>query len=548
MIMIVLLPRTRLRGSVSAERRKPNLYRKAVCAHLAAYDIIWEEALHELKDVVPDFQYKTFIVSRNPFFEDHGTYYFEVSSPMEQKLMQNKFAATVQSALENATQSISGQPQTLSVVYMTPPEAETFRGSFSARRDTAVSDTPTANASETKPNDEIPERSGDAVENADAFSSGSSKVPAQPKKSSPHPNPRTPAETGARAEIQQLNPAHTFDSFVVGESNSFANAAARAVANAPGRVYNPLFLYGDVGLGKTHLMHAIGNEILLAHPETRIVYVTTETFTNELIYMIQSGTSVDRRQEFRNKYRRADVLMIDDIQFLAGKDTTQEEFFHTFNELHSDRKQIVISSDRPPTEVTPLEERMRSRFEWGLVAKIEKPDYETRVAILMKKAEERPDMLPIDEDVFHYIAEQPNANIRSLEGALTHLTMYASLHQSKRIDMLTAKNALQSIFSAKIDRVITAGEVCSAVCEEYGVTEEDIKGPRRTKNVAFARHVAMYVLRKMTDMSLAQVAGYFGKKDHTTVMHAERVVTKAMQENANVKQPVDDIMDRLRNR
>lgn len=563
---------------------------------MAEYELVWSEALNILQKILPAFNFKTFFLHAQPFFEDNGRYYFEVNSDGEKNLMEKKYMADVQQAIIEACNILGVSSDGVSVIYLSPREASEFRENFTRRRaehDVPVSSVAPAPEVYAEP---ISEPADDAANSpasdpddlmAAGITAGSGAheeyqtfVPPAPQpqqsehmapQSSPEPAsspadvppardlsfvPAAPASSAPSAvarsapapEMQlQLDPAHTFSSFVVGESNQFANAAAVAVANSPGRVYNPLFLYGGVGLGKTHLMHAIGNDILQKDPQKKIVYVTSETFTNELIFMIRSANSADRRQEFRNKYRKADILMIDDIQFIAGKDTTQDEFFHTFNDLHEQHKQIVISSDRPPKELNQLEERMRSRFEMGLIADIQPPDYGTRVAILQKKASERPDMLPFDNDVFHYIAEQPNANIRSLEGALTRVNMYARLHNASVIDVNTAKSALQEIFRSKQQRTITAQQVCDVVCEYFNVSEQELKGPRRTKDVAFARQVAMYALRHLTDLSLAKIAEFFGKKDHTTVMHAEKTVEKSMTENANVKREVDDVLAKLRN-
>lgn len=553
---------------------------------MTAYDTIWEEALLELKKDLPDYHFKTFFINAFPFFEDHGVYYFEVHTLNEQNLLSKKYADKVRAAIERAYMRLDGETPDVAVVYLSPREAQDFRDAHRARyQPDEVEDQekflaelgpmPDVDPYAVEQNDpaepepEVPEDQLEPDPADDPFEVGAdwrqqeppaavSQNPYAPPESPPAPAvpparqqavpapPPAPAYTPAGSETAQLDPRHTFGSFVVGESNKFASAAAHAVADSPGCVYNPLFLYGGVGLGKTHLMHAIGNQIRQSHPEKKIVYVTSETFTNELISMIRSTSSMDRRQEFRNKYRKADVLMIDDIQFIAGKDTTQDEFFHTFNELHGDHKQIIISSDRPPKDLNQLEERMRSRFEWGLIADIQLPDYETRVAILQQKASERPDMLPMDNDVFYYMAEQPNENIRSLEGALTRVNMYAELHQASRIDVSLAKAALQELYRSKQHHTVSPEQVVSVVCEYFGVPEEEVLGSRRTKDVAFARQVAMYIIRQLTELPLSKIAAHFHKKDHTTVIHAEKVLKKAMKDNAGTKREVDDVIARLR--
>lgn len=508
---------------------------------MTSYATIWEEALNELKQLLPDYHFKTFFINAAPFHEDHGSFYFEVNNPNEKRLLSMKYADKVASAIASAYETLEGTAPDVEVIYMLPEEAQAFREQYRRRAEAGA-----GYHQEPEPEEAV-DAHDDGQDPEPAAQQQADSPASRPMEAAPAPRPQPEPLSPAGSQMLPLNPGHTFDSFVVGESNKLANAAAQAVADNPGYAYNPLFLCGGVGLGKTHLMHAIGNQIRGAHPEKKIVYVTSETFTNELISMIRSSNSVDRRQEFRDKYRKADVLMIDDIQFIAGKDTTQDEFFHTFNALHGEHKQIVISSDRPPKELTQLEDRMKSRFEWGLIADIQMPDYETRVAILQKKHSERPDMLPIDDDVFYYMAEETNVNIRSLEGSLARVNMYAELHQKQRIDMATAKKALQELNRSQKQRQVTAAQVVSIVCEYFGVDEADVLGSRRTKDVAFARQVSMYVIRKLTDLSLSKIAAHFNKKDHTTVMHAERTVTKAMAENANTEKQVEDVIARLRN-
>ncbi len=310
-----------------------------------------------------------------------------------------------------------------------------------------------------------------------------------------------------------LNPRYTFDTFVVGASNRFAHAAALAVGDAPARAYNPLFVYGGVGLGKTHLMQAIGHHVLRDDPKATVVYVSTETFTNELILSIRDRTTF----AFRNKYRNIDVLLIDDIQFLAGKEGTQEEFFHTFDALHQANKQIVISSDRPAREIATLEERLRTRFEWGLTCDIQPPDLETRVAILRKKAYSENLSVPLD--VLQYIATQIETNIRELEGALIRVVAYTSL-TNKPIDLSMAVEVLKDVIPAAKPRQVTIDLIQKVVSDHYGLDPEDLKEKRRTRNVAFPRQVAMYLARELTDASLPRIGEVFGGRDHTTVIHA----------------------------
>ena len=308
-----------------------------------------------------------------------------------------------------------------------------------------------------------------------------------------------------------LNPKYTFNSFVVGNNNSFAHAAALAVAEAPATAYNPLFLYGGVGLGKTHLMHAIGNEILKNNKNASVLYVSSEKFTNQFINAIKDN----KNEMFRNKYRNIDVLLIDDIQFIAGKERIQEEFFHTFNTLHDDGKQIIISSDRPPKDIQPLEDRLRTRFEWGLIADISNPDYETRMAILKKKAQL--DNIIIDDDVLVNIATHIDTNIRELEGALNKLIAYSTLSNSP-ITIELSNKAISDVVSHH-NKVLSI-EYIQEVCAKYfNVTVEDLKGSRRSADIAFARQVAMYFCRDVANLSTPKIGLAFGKRDHSTVMH-----------------------------
>lgn len=333
-----------------------------------------------------------------------------------------------------------------------------------------------------------------------------------------------PGETAAERErtlehspgvlpTNMLNPKYTFDTFVIGNSNRFAHAASLAVAESPSDAYNPLFLYGGVGLGKTHLMHAIGHYMLHENPAIKLVYITSENFTNELISAIQNN----RNTEFREKFRNVDVLMVDDIQFIAGRDSTQEEFFHTFNQLHASGKQIIISSDKPPRDIPTLEERLRSRFEWGLIADIQKPDYETRIAILRKKAQV--EHIDVSDDIIAFIAEKIESNIRELEGSLTRIIAYASL-SGKPLTMAVAEEALKNILSIKDPKRITPDMITQAVSDFYGISPADVKSSKRNREIALPRQIAMYLTRDMTDLSLPRIGDAFGGRDHTTVMHA----------------------------
>lgn len=336
-----------------------------------------------------------------------------------------------------------------------------------------------------------------------------------------------------------LNPKYTFKSFVIGNSNRFAHAASLAVAESPAKAYNPLFIYGGVGLGKTHLMHAIGHYILENTPKSKVVYVTSEKFTNELINSIKD----DKNEEFRNKYRNVDVLLIDDIQFIAGKERTQEEFFHTFNTLYEANKQIILSSDRPPKEIPTLEDRLRSRFEWGLIADIQAPDFETRIAILKKKADV--ENLNIDNEVMVYIANKIKSNIRELEGALIRIVAYSSL-TNREINVDLASEALKDIISSKNSKQVTIELIQDIVSSYYNLKIEELKSARRTRNIAYPRQIAMYLCRKLTDMSLPKIGEEFGGRDHTTVIHAYEKISKNIKKDDNLENIINDLTKKIK--
>ncbi|MGG5463366.1 chromosomal replication initiator protein DnaA [Clostridium sp. B9] len=335
-----------------------------------------------------------------------------------------------------------------------------------------------------------------------------------------------------------LNPKYTFESFVIGNSNRFAHAASLAVAESPAKAYNPLFIYGGVGLGKTHLMHAIGHYILQENPKAKVVYVSSEKFTNELINAIKD----DKNEEFRNKYRKVDVLLIDDIQFIAGKERTQEEFFHTFNALHEENKQIILSSDRPPKEIPTLEDRLRSRFEWGLIADIQAPDFETRMAILKKKADV--EGLSVPNEVMVYIATKIKSNIRELEGALIRIIAYSSL-TNRDVSVDLASEALKDIISNKESAPVTVKTIQESVANYYNLRIDDLKSQRRTRNIAYPRQIAMYLSRKLTDMSLPKIGEEFGGRDHTTVIHAYEKISENLKTDEGLQSMINDITKKL---
>ncbi|MCD7744371.1 MAG: chromosomal replication initiator protein DnaA [Lachnospiraceae bacterium] len=343
------------------------------------------------------------------------------------------------------------------------------------------------------------------------------------------------------AEQAGLNPKYTFDTFVVGNNNKFAHAAALAVSESPGRMYNPLYIYGGAGLGKTHLMHSIAHYILQQDPTKRVIYVTSETFTNEVIAGIRNGNSTSMTK-FREKYRNVDVLLIDDIQFIIGKESTQEEFFHTFNELHNNKKQIIISSDKPPKEIETLEARLRSRFEWGLIADISLPDFETRVAILQKK--EEMDGYNIDNEVIKYIAMNVKSNIRELEGALNKLIALSRLNK-KDFSIELAEEALKDIISPDSKREITPELIIDTVAEHFHVSPDDIKGSKRNSEIVFPRQIAMYLCLEMTNTGTKRVGEIMGKRDHSTIIHGQKKIAGEMKTSENTKNTVEIIKKKI---
>ena len=342
-------------------------------------------------------------------------------------------------------------------------------------------------------------------------------------------------------EAAHLNPRYTFDTFIVGNHNKFAHAASLAVAESPGTIYNPLFIYGGVGLGKTHLMHSIAHFILEQNSNAKVLYITSEDFTNELIEAIRNNNNVAMTQ-FREKYRSFDVLLIDDVQFIVGKESTQEEFFHTFNSLHSAKKQIIISSDRPPKDMEILEDRIRSRFEWGLVADITSPDYETRMAILRKK--EELDGYQISDDVIEYIATHVKSNIRELEGSLNKLMALANL-ENREIDIGLAEQVLQDIITPDGRRRVRPEEIISIVAEHFNITEEDICGTQRSSKIVRPRQIAMYLCREMTDIPLAMIGKAMGNKDHTTVMHGFEKIDKELQTSETLTNTIEILKKKI---
>ena len=343
-------------------------------------------------------------------------------------------------------------------------------------------------------------------------------------------------------ENANLNSKYKFDTFVVGSNNKFAHSAALAVAESPGEAYNPLYLYGGAGLGKTHLMHSIGHFILEQNPKMKVLYVTSEAFTNDVIESIRSGNAA-AMNKLREKYRTVDVLMVDDVQFIIGKESTQEEFFHTFNVLHTAGKQIVISSDKPPKEMETLEERFRSRFEWGLTCDIQAPDYETRMAILRKIAENYDKK--VDDHIFQYIATNIKSNIRELEGAFNRIIAKSKIENQSEITLDLAEDALKDIINPDKKREITPQLIINTVAEDFNVNAEDITSKKRSAEFVLPRQVVMYLCRNLTDVSLINIAKILNKKDHTTILHGSNKIDSDMKTNSELKERIDVIIKKL---
>ena len=356
-------------------------------------------------------------------------------------------------------------------------------------------------------------------------------------------------KTKTAAEKAGLNPKYTFDTFVVGGNNNFAHAASLAVAESPGEVYNPLFIYGGVGLGKTHLMHSIAHFILDKNAKKKVLYVTSETFTNELIEALKNGRTAGNESamsKFRDKYRNNDVLLIDDIQFIIGKESTQEEFFHTFNHLHTSGKQIIISSDKPPKDIETLEARLRTRFEWGLIADISAPDYETRMAILQKKIElDHLEKYNIPRDVLQYIAENIKTNIRELEGSLNKLIALYKLNNNDVIDISLASEALKDIVSSQNNRKVTPELILDIVSDHFCISIADLKSNKRSADIANPRQISMYLIRTMTEVPLKGIGIILGGKDHSTVKYGVEKITNEMKRNETLSNTINIIKKKI---
>ena len=443
---------------------------------------LWEKVLQILKGEVSAVAFKAFFATVKPLLLDNNTLYICANSDFNKDILNNRYHSLIVGIVKEVT------AKDIKVIVLGSEE----------EMDSLIKDI-----------------------NSESTSSTSKSTKAPTKYES------------------NLNPKYTFDTFVIGNSNSFAHAACVAVAESPAKSYNPLFLYGGVGLGKTHLMQAIGHHILETDSTQKVVYVSSEKFTNGLVNSIKD----DKNEEFRNKYRNVDVLLIDDVQFIAGKERTQEEFFHTFNTLHEANKQIIISSDRPPKDIPTLEERLRSRFEMGLITDIQPPDFETRIAILRKKAQMDNTVVP--DEVTDYIAKNVKSNIRELEGALTRVMAYSSLTK-KKVSLEVATEALKDIIVSYNTSEINVVRIKEKVAEVFDIKMEDFNSKKRTRAIAYPRQVAMYLSRDLTDLSLPKIGEEFGGRDHTTVIHACDKISKDLKENIDLKLKVEKIINDLK--
>ena len=419
--------------------------------------IIWEKALEILKQELVSVRYDTWIKTLSPVKKTDNLYYFQTLNPVHKELIEKNYKNIIINALDIAMQSLGLDVEDIEVAFLDTEEAAKVKQQQNPTESTHIKST--------------------------------------------------------------LNPSYTFDSFVVGSSNEFAHAAAVAVAENPGRTYNPLFIYGKTGLGKTHLMQAIANRILYQNKTYTVMYVKSEPFLNDLIHAIRTS----KTEEFCKRYRKADVLLIDDIQFIAGKESTQEEFFHTFNDLHENNKQIILSSDKPPKDIPLLEERLQSRFEGGLIADIQPPNYETKLAILIKKAKDISERegfkYEISPEIFDLIATKVSSNIRSLEGALNKIIAYTVLN-AKTPNLVEAEIAIRDFLTITTTKKISSKHILQLICEYYELSEDEIISSKKNQNIAYPRQIAMYLTRKLMDMSYKSIAEIYGKSDHTTVKHA----------------------------
>jgi chromosomal replication initiator protein len=447
--------------------------------------VIWEKALEILKQELASVRYDTWIKTLSPVKKIDSDFYFQTLNPIHKELVEKSYKTLIVNAMIDAADSLDFG-QDINIFFLNTEEASKLKRT--------------------------------TVNQTESETTGGSR--------------------------SNLNPYFTFETFVVGSSNEFAHAAARAVADNPGLTYNPLFIYGKTGLGKTHLMQAIANHITLKDSNATVMFVKSEPFLNDLINAIRTS----KTEEFRKKYRKADVLLIDDIQFIAGKESTQEEFFHTFNDLHENNKQIILSSDKPPKEIARLEERLQSRFEGGLIADIQPPNYETKLAILTKKAKDITSKeslrCEVSKDTLDLIATKVSSNIRSLEGALKKIIAYTVLN-GRSPNLVEAEIAIRDFLTTNTKK-ITSKHILQAICEYYELSEEEIASNKKNQSIAYPRQVAMYLTRKLMDLSYKAIADIYGKNDHTTVKHAYEKIENEVQTNIETKTLVDDFIVKLR--
>jgi len=458
----------------------------------AAVDIVWAQVLDVVRSELNTPTFKTWFEHTAPLELSDSSFVVAVQNDFARDWLESRYAGLLKSALNEVT------GQNLTLRFMVSPEL-------------AASGTDSAAPPSSKDTSGVPE----------VF---------------PEMEDRE-RQRVREAELGEFNPKYTFDSFVIGASNRFAHAASLAVAEAPGRAYNPLFIYGGVGLGKTHLLQAIGRYVQMSLPHMRVKYVSTEQFTNDFINSI--GDKDKKRIEgFRRQYRTNDVLLVDDVQFLKGKEGTQEEFFHTFNTLLQAGKQVVLSSDRPPKDIATLEDRLRSRFEMGLITDIQPPDLETRIAILKRKVEV--ENLDVPYDVLSFVADRVSSNIRELEGALIRVVAFSSLTRHP-VDLELSRSVLKDIFPERSTQPISITAIQRECCKYYGISHSELIGNKRSQAIVYPRQIAMYLARELTDLSLPRIGDEFGGRDHTTVMHATAKITKLMNEDRSVYDQVQSI-------
>lgn len=483
---------------------------------------LWEQIMKTLEQELSSLTYNTWLKPMVPLAITETT--FEIGTP--KRFIKEWVESRYFSIIQDTVQSVTKKPLTLIITNLDTEDQKEQENKEIFGAPPELHNEPCHNTQPLPP---------------------SPSLPFQPVTNSPNITPlnqsaktdNTSTAAAAHDEpLAVLNPKYVFETFVIGNANRFAHAASLAVAEAPAQVYNPFFIYGGVGLGKTHLMHAIGHRILKTHPHLRVVYISSEKFTNELINSIRDGNP----ESFRQKYRNIDVLLVDDIQFLSKKEHTQEEFFHTFNTLHEANKQIIISSDRPPREIQTLEDRLRSRFEWGLITDIQPPDLETRIAILRKKA--MIENLSVPNDVMVFIASRIDNNIRELEGALIRVMAYASLTK-QTIDIDLATEALKDIFPNGRPKEITMELIQEVVSSYFKIRIDDLLAKKRTRNVAYPRQIAMYLSREMTETSLPRIGEMFGGRDHTTVIHAYDKISRERAEDAKLNNTIKELIKRI---